>query len=373
MYLADFEVIRPQYESSQNKILEWLAAAHSRADAHTSAPAENEKFQSVIRSDLKRYSANEGVIEKRGHIIDDFSHTEWEKMAVYCLSDRAEGKGLQARQQIHHAITDKIFDSFYPQGSAAPDNLIHVSCTGYTSPSSAQKIVSSRCWGETTTVTHAYHMGCYAAIPAIRMASAFSAQSEKATDIVHTEICCLHINPSTHEPDQLVIQSLFADGFVKYSLVPDRKESGSLRILALQEQILPASTAAMTWQLADWGFQFTLKKEIPVLISRHVKSFVSALCRKGGVEESRIKDAVFAIHPGGPKIIDNIQAVFGLSDGQLTFTRDILKRHGNMSSATLPHIWEVLCSEESVPKNALIVSLAFGPGLTIAGALLQKV
>jgi predicted naringenin-chalcone synthase len=50
----------------------------------------------------------------------------------------------------------------------------------------------------------------------------------------------------------------------------------------------------------------------------------------------------------------------------------ILQNFGNMSSATLPHIWEAMLGDIKVPNQALIVSLAFGPGLTISGALLEK-
>jgi len=43
-----------------------------------------------------------------------------------------------------------------------------------------------------------------------------------------------------------------------------------------------------------------------------------------------------------------------------------------MSSATLPHVWKAILDDDAVPSGTLIVSLAFGPGLTIAGAILRK-
>jgi prepilin-type processing-associated H-X9-DG protein len=78
-------------------------------------------------------------------------------------------------------------------------------------------------WKEKTAITHAYHMGCYASLPAVRIAHAL-VQSEKVenpsflVDIVHNEMCSLHMNPSSHSPEQMVVQTLFADGHVKYSL-----------------------------------------------------------------------------------------------------------------------------------------------------------
>jgi predicted naringenin-chalcone synthase len=50
----------------------------------------------------------------------------------------------------------------------------------------------------------------------------------------------------------------------------------------------------------------------------------------------------------------------------------VLRDHGNMSSATLPHIWARIAVDTSVPSGTLITSLAFGPGLTVYGAVLRK-
>src|SRR5262249_30870614 len=148
-----------------------------------------------------------------------------------------------------------------------PDDLIHVTCTGYASPSGAQKLVAARGWGETTTVTHAYHMGCYGSIPALRMARGFNAVKGGRVDIVHTEICSLHVNPSLHNAGQLVTHSLFADGFIKYSSARNA-EGPSLKVLALQEEILPDTAQMMTWKAMNWSFEMALSKEIPVQITR---------------------------------------------------------------------------------------------------------
>jgi predicted naringenin-chalcone synthase len=61
----------------------------------------------------------------------------------------------------------------------------------------------------------------------------------------------------------------------------------------------------------------------------------------------------------------------GLQKFQTIASHDVLKKYGNMSSATLPHVWKEL---ESVCKpNDVIVSLAFGPGLSLCGAIFKRV
>jgi predicted naringenin-chalcone synthase len=250
-----------------------------------------------------------------------------------------------------------------------PDDLIHVTCTGYVSPSGGQKLVAARGWP--TRVTHAYHMGCYAAVPAVRLAAGAIATGSRRADIVHTELCSLHLDPSDHRLEQLVVQSLFADGMIRYTMVPDDGGPG-LRVLALHEQVLPDSADAMTWLVANWGMQMTLSREVPERIAGALRGFVIELYRRAGLDLGAMERSVFAVHPGGPRIIDRVREVLELSEAQIATSRGVLFDHGNMSSATLPHIWQRLIDDPAVPRGTPIPSLAFGPGLTMCGALLEK-
>lgn len=360
MYLSNFERIRPPFEKTQNDTLEWLVNAHAMAEGN------NGEFRQKVKERLAHVGCKAEHIEKRGYVLADFSHSNWEEMQVYRLHEKSSGMDLSVRAKVFEEEADKIFEQYYPEGSLAPDDLIHVSCTGYVSPSPAQKIISKRGFGQNTTVTHAYHMGCYGSIPAIRMGKGFLSASptKSRIDIVHTEICSLHVNPSLHETDQLVSQSLFADGFMKYSISP-KTPLPSLKVLNLREEIIPDSTEAMTWNVMGWGFQMSLAKEVPVYITRYLVPFLERLAPN----ETNL---LFAVHPGGPKILNYVQKICGLSDATMRFSYGVLRKYGNMSSATLPHIWQEILEDESIVNGTKIVSLAFGPGLTIAGALLEK-
>jgi predicted naringenin-chalcone synthase len=182
-------------------------------------------------------------------------------------------------------------------------------------------------------------------------------------DIVHTEICSLHNNLSKHETHTLVSQSLFADGFIKYSMVKDT-HLPSLQVLRVKEEIIPDSRGSMTWEVAPWGFEMFLGKEVGVLIVRHLPGYLERI--------KAPQNALFAIHPGGPKILSYVQKALGLKDAQLAHSYEILKNYGNMSSATLPHIWEKILNDPEVSSGTPIVSLAFGPGLNFAGAIMEK-
>jgi predicted naringenin-chalcone synthase len=289
-------------------------------------------------------------------------------MAIFHLNRNPKGAGSSTRTGIFVRVVNEVFDRFYREDAEPPQALFHVSCTGYDSPSGAEKVVARKGWGDQTEVYHLYHMGCYAAIPAVRIAQALSTFR---VDIVHTELCSLHLDPSQHAPEQIVIQSLFADGLIRYSM-EKRPESGpkensfALEFVDSRKVLLDRSENAMTWRTGDHGLEMTLSREVPELIARNLASFVSRL---GPYDH----DTLFAIHPGGPRIVDQIQEMLELNDAQVIASRKVLRERGNMSSATLPHIWKEILEDENVAEGTRIISLAFGPGLTLCGNILRKI
>jgi predicted naringenin-chalcone synthase len=195
--------------------------------------------------------------------------------------------------------------------------------------------------------------------------------ASRRVDVVHTELCSLHLDPSDHRIEQIVVQSLFADGLIRYALVPDDGGPG-LKLRALHEQVLPDSAGSMAWLVANWGMQMTLARDVPERIAGGLRGFVAELYRRGGLDLGALGASAFAVHPGGPRIIDRVREVLELSDAQVQTSRDVLFDCGNMSSATLPHIWQRLLEDPAVARGTPIVSLAFGPGLTMCGVLLEK-
>jgi predicted naringenin-chalcone synthase len=355
--------------------LRWLAAAHAAARALQEGLDEDARqtFEARIARVLGRCAAQPDKIARRGVSVPDIETTRWDEHELYDLGTHPHGQGTGARTRIFADVVDRYFVDTYAEETTAPDDLIHVTCTGYLSPSGAQKLAAQRGWGA-TRVTHAYQMGCYAAVPAVRLGAAYIAMASPTPwrcDLVHTELCSLHFDPTDHRIEQLVVQSLFADGLIRYSVISDDGGPG-LRLRGLHEQLLPGSADAMTWAVSDWGMHMTLARDVPDRIAGALRGFVAELFRRAGLGLGDIKDSVFAVHPGGPKIIDRVREVLELSPAQVATSREVLFDHGNMSSATLPHIWMRLLEDPGVPRGTLIPSLAFGPGLTVCGALFEK-
>jgi predicted naringenin-chalcone synthase len=213
----------------------------------------------------------------------------------------------------------------------------------------------------------------YASLPAIRIAEGLVASKNQRVDIVHTEMCGLHLDSHDHSPEALVVQSLFADGHIKYSAVSEDRGHSGFRVLTICEKILPDSAQDMSWMPASWGMKMSLSRNVPTKISNSLKGFLEKMLSPTQFSlRDILKNAVFAVHPGGPKIIDVVRETLELSEEQVQASRAVLLSRGNMSSATLPHVWHKI-GQEKYSEKKLVVSLAFGPGLTIFGSLFQIV
>lgn len=373
MRLAGFIATRPPYEIEQSWSLGWLAAAHAQAEATLGRLDERarKRFEAKVGRVLQRCAAPRDKLARRGHWVPDVERGDvFDGNTLYDVGQHPHGRGTADRMRMFAERVATYFAETYAAEAEPPDDLIHVTCTGYVSPSGAQQLVSAKGWGGHTRVTHAYHMGCYAALPAVRMAAGFSAIGARRVDIVHTELCSLHLDPADHRVEQLVVQSLFADGLIRYSI---RGDAGpGLRLVTAYEVVIPDSHDAMGWRVSDHGLQMTLARDVPDRIAAALRGFVVELLRRGGLGLEALARSVFAVHPGGPKIIDRVREVLELGEPQVAASRGVLHDFGNMSSATLPHIWMRMLADPSVPPGTLIPSLAFGPGLTVCGALLEK-
>lgn len=349
MFLSRIQTIVPPHRLAQNDSFAWLASNYV---AHQSDQSNSEDS---YRSMLKRVGCPETQIAQR------------------FFFQRGLSEPTSDRQKKFQHFTNDVFETLY-QAREIPENLIHVSCTGYGSPSGAQRIAARK--SPDTVVTHSYHMGCYGAFPALRMAVGFLSTQKHmisaSADVVHTELCTLHMNPKDPTLEQMVIQSLFADGVAAYNIAPVKPNQPSLEIIAVDEFIVPDTADAMTWSIGDLGMAMTLSKDVPTLIGRYLREAILKWEKKTG--EAILPDiskTQFAIHPGGPKIIDAVQNLLELSESQIRFSREVLRDHGNMSSATVPHIWKKLIDDESIADGTKVISMAFGPGLTLCLSLMR--
>lgn len=143
--------------------------------------------------------------------------------------------------------------------------------------------------------------------------------------------------------------------------------------MGLRKKFSPETIDDMSWIPSAHGMAMTLSRKVPDKIESHILPFVMQMIKEQNLDLSYvIKHGIFAIHPGGPRIIEVIKNKLELREDQIQESKNVLLLRGNMSSATLPHVWEEII-QKSYPKGTPVVSLAFGPGLSVFGSIFEVV
>ncbi len=252
--------------------------------------------------------------------------------------------------------------------SVAPSQVTHLvtaSCTGFASPGVDQAVIGALGLGPYVRRTNIGFMGCHAAVNALAVASAFAASDADACVLLAcAEVCTVHFQSSVRV-DRVVANTLFADGAAAAVISSPAADDGGVRgliecpsVIRCASAIIPDSTGSMAWHIGDHGFEMTLGADVPDRIAAALPQWVDRELATLGMARSDVGG--WAIHPGGPRVIDAVIACLGLAPSAGDASRAVLRRHGNMSSATLLFIMDEM-RRAGVPRPW--VGLAFGPGL----------
>jgi predicted naringenin-chalcone synthase len=243
-------------------------------------------------------------------------------------------------------------------------HLITVSCTGFAAPGVDIELIDRLRLPRNIERTHIGFMGCHGAINGIRVARAVARENQDSKVLLCcVELCSLHFQYGWRR-DQVVANTLFADGAAA-AVVESAQHAPSVSVQSTASIVIPNSKDAMSWSVGDHGFEMTLSLDAPAALAEHLAPWLDDWLGARGLNRSEVTG--WAVHPGGPGVLDTIERALELGSDDLVYSRAVLREHGNMSSATLLFILERMMNRVCGP----IVALAFGPGLTIEGALLN--
>ncbi len=247
-------------------------------------------------------------------------------------------------------------------------HLITVSCTGMYAPGLDIQLIEELSLPTTVHRTAINYMGCYAAFNALKLADQFCQNDNAKVLIVCLELCSIHFQKHEDE-DTLLANALFGDGAAAVLVEP----GADVRGLSLEHfhcDIVPSGKKEMAWQISDFGFEMKLSSYVPEIIKGGIHTLTQALLDQ--LEMSRDEIDLFAIHPGGKRILQVIEEELGMSKEDNRFAYDVLKEYGNMSSPTVLFVIKQLMDSLSAKDNGKsVLSFAFGPGLTLESMLLK--
>ena len=260
-----------------------------------------------------------------------------------------------------------------PYGTGDITHLITASCTGMYAPGLDIDLVKALNLPKNVQRTSINFMGCYAAVTGLKAADALCKSNPKARVLlVATELCTIHFQNKTDD-DNLLANAIFSDGSAAL-LMTAHEEGGSydkgLIPKAFHCDLLPDGEEDMAWNIGDFGFEMKLSAYVPDLVQGGVKSLIHQLTSQlNGTPLSH-----YAIHPGGKKILKVIEEELGIAKEANRHAHEVLRKNGNMSSPTVLFVLKALMdSMNESNKGEQVLSMAFGPGLTLESAVFEVV
>jgi alpha-pyrone synthase len=291
-------------------------------------------------------------------------------------TDRIDKKGFfkrgafpdtKARMDFYEAHAFKLVQAALDKMEfrSIQDDITHViitSCTGFYAPGIDLQIVEHYGLKKSVERTIIGFMGCYAAFNALKLARHIVRSSPSAKVlIVNIELCTLHLKEAD-DIERILSFLVFADGCA-VSLVSAKPEG--LKIENFQTAIIPESDEQITWRIGQDGFDMLLSGEVPRTIGTQIPHILPAILNGARTDGIRY----WAIHPGGRSVLDAVQEHAALPPEKLIYSRDILRRYGNMSSATIMFVLKEIIEHAELTGDGC--AMAFGPGVTVESMTFQ--
>lgn len=234
-------------------------------------------------------------------------------------------------------------------------HVVVTSCTGQYAPGLDFEIVRHLDLNPSVERTMINFMGCYAAINALKAAHhIIRSEPDAAVLMLNLELCTLHFQ-ELHELEQVLSFLVFADGCSASLITAEATGLAIDSFLALQ---IPNTSHLITWRVGERGFDMYLSGEVPGEIGRALKDTGTQLTRGRALSTLNW----WAVHPGGRSILDAAEKNLQLPSDALVCSREILASYGNMSSATIMFVLELILNRAKPGESGC--AMTFGPGLT---------
>ncbi|KAI6681303.1 hypothetical protein NL676_035184 [Syzygium grande] len=227
-----------------------------------------------------------------------------------------------------------------------------------------------------------YNLGCYAGGTVLRIAKDMAENNPGARVLVvcvETTIITFRA-PSDEDPVYLIGNALFADGAAAMIVgaATGTAEQPIFEIVSTSQELVLDSEGALTGHYREIGLTMQLSERVPTLISTHLEGCLAKAFGSVGINNDW-NSIFWAPHPGGRRILDNIEARLGLGQERLRAARHVLEEYGNMSSVSVLFILDEIRKKSVEEKRATTgegmewgVLLGFGPGITIETVILRS-
>jgi len=269
------------------------------------------------------------------------------------------------------ALSETVLRKALEEGKIAAkdiDFIITVSCTGFMIPSVDAYLINALDMRQDIVRLPVTEMGCAAGVSATIYANNFlKANPGKKAAIIAVESPMSTFQLQDFSMANMVSAAIFGDGAACHSMGDDEEHPGPV-IRDTQMYHFYDETALMGFRLRNTGFEMVLDVNVPERINEHFERIIFPFLERNDLSIDDIDHLIF--HPGGKKIIQMVDSLFGALGKNLDETKSVLRNYGNMSSATVLYVLHQFL-EKGVRKGERGIMLSFGPGFSAQSVLLE--
>ncbi len=248
------------------------------------------------------------------------------------------------------------------------DFIITVSCTGIMIPSLDAYLINELEMRQDVVRLPVTEMGCAAGISGMIYAENFlRAQKGKRAAVIAVESPTATFQLDDFSMANMVSAAIFGDG-AACALLSSEEDATGPRILGHEMYHFFDATHMMGFDLTNEGLKMVLDPSVPQTIADHFPDILFPFLKKYDSSIERVEHLIF--HPGGKKIVQTVEDLFGELGKNIEETREVLRSYGNMSSATVLYVLERFM-EKPVRKGEQGLMLSFGPGFSAQKILLE--
>ncbi|HBY66471.1 MAG TPA: type III polyketide synthase [Flavobacteriaceae bacterium] len=300
-------------------------------------------------------------VDRRYSIMDPeqvFTHTDFEsKNEIYVREVKKLGK-----QSLEKALKKA---DWRPTDI---DYIITVSCTGFMIPSVDAYLINELQLRQDVVRLPITEMGCAAGVSGMIYAKNFlKANPGKRAAVIALEAPTATFQLNDYSMANIVSAAIFGDGAACVLLSSNEEDVGPTLLDEAMYHFYDA-TKLMGFKLVNTGLQMILDKEVPQTISDHFPNIVHPFLEKNNKSIEDINYLIF--HPGGKKIVQTVEDLFGSLGKNIDDTKEVLKLYGNMSSVTVLFVLERFLNKKTNTGD-LGLMLSFGPGFSAQRILLE--
>ena len=357
VYLTKPVLHLPPEKYAQSDILNFMLSESGLSDM------DRRKIQSVYK---------DSGIDYRNSVFPWFRSGDSKKEFDYSMIETRERMEIYSKEASHigSELVQKIQNGDHTTQGVDLNSITHVvwvSCTGLTAPGIETTVLKNFSFSKDIQCTAFNFMGCHGFFHALRFGSLVVQNNPNAKVLILcVELCTLHFQKNTSE-DQILANSLFADGGAAVLLFGMKPEEPHVKIEKQSQSYFHDSSDQMAWTLGTHGFDMRLSRKLPVSVSNNIHHTIEKLLEVGGVGLNQLKAWIF--HPGGKRILDLLQSALHLSEQDLKSSREVLRMNGNVSSASVLFALHHFLENNQNNFSEYGLMLGLGPGLAMETAL----